>query len=52
MIVYWYIDKHGSLIGTLNKHKRNLMAAQNYCDAKNIGECDISEFTGQLISSD
>ena len=52
MTVYWFINHHGQQMGTLNKHKRDCMAEQNYCDDKQIGECNIAEFKGKLLNDD
>lgn len=49
MIVYWYINRHGSKIGMLNKLKRDRLAEQGYCGG--MGECGIECFDGLLINS-
>lgn len=46
MKVYWYITRSGIKKGYLNKAERNAAALQNY--ARELGECDISDFTGEL----
>ena len=49
--IYWYQDRRrNQKYGTINQHKRDAMADQNYAIAR--GECDIADFDGKLLGSE